>query len=163
MPSFDVVSQLDLQEVENAVNQSKKEIDNRYDFRGSKASIDWDKKENITLVAEDKMKVEALKTTLQQKLAKRGLGLKAFEFSPIEDSGGMLKKISIRARQGISTEDGKKIVKVIKEQKLKKVQAQIQNDQVRVSGPKRDDLQNAIQVIKDNIDNLELQFVNFRD
>ena len=161
MPSFDVVSNVNMQEVDNAVNQTIKEIQTRYDFKGSKCEVQWDKT-SITLLADDKMKLSAMQEMLKQKIAKRGIGLRALDFADPEDaSGGSLRqKISIK--QGISQDDGKKIVKLIKEEGLKKVQAQIQGDQLRVSGPKRDDLQAVISILKQKVD-LELQFVNFRD
>lgn len=163
MPSFDVVSEVDLQEVDNAINQSKKELETRYDFRGSKANIDWDKEGSISITAEDDMKIEAIRAIINQKMVKRGISLRCLESGSVEDSGGMMKKLQITIKQGISTEEGKKLVKLIKDKKLKKVQAQIQQEQVRVTGPKRDDLQAVISILKEEVTNLELQFVNFRD
>ena len=161
MPSFDVVSQVDMQEVDNAVNQAKKEIDTRYDFKNSQSKIEHDDS-SITLLADDKMKLKALSDILNQKMTKRGVGVRSLEYkAPEEAMGGALRQ-KVEIKQGISTEDGKKIVKLIKDQKLKKVQASIQQDQVRVTGPKRDALQDVIQLLKDNV-KLELQFVNFRD
>lgn len=161
MPSFDVVSQVDMQEVDNAVNQAKKEIGTRYDFRGSKSSIDFDKSA-ITLNAEDKMKLQAMTDILNQKMVKRGIGVRALDYKEPEEAnmGSIRQKIDIR--QGISQDDARKIVKTIKDKKLKKVQAQIQQDQVRVQGPSRDNLQDVIAILKEEVD-LELQFVNFKD
>lgn len=161
MPSFDVVSQVDMQEVDNAVNQAKKEIGTRYDFRGSKSSIDFDKSA-ITLNAEDKMKLQAMTDILNQKMVKRGIGVRALDYKEPEEAnmGSIRQKIEIR--QGISQDDARKIVKTIKDKKLKKVQAQIQQDQVRVQGPSRDNLQDVIAILKEEVD-LELQFVNFKD
>lgn len=163
MPSFDVVSEVDLQEVDNAINQSKKEIETRYDFRGSKAAIEWDGEGTINISAEDDMKIEAISGIINQKMVKRGISVRSLDYGKVEDAGGMMKKQQIKVKQGISVDNGKKIVKIIKDQKLKKIQAQIQQEQVRVTGPKRDDLQNVIALLKDNVTDLELQFVNFRD
>lgn len=162
MPSFDVVSEVDMQEVDNAVNQARKEISNRYDFRNSKSEIVFDKQPEINLVADDKMKLEALSECLKQKLSKRGVGLKSLDFQEPQPAGGSTIKQLIKIKQGISTDDGKKIVKAIKEKNFKKVQAQIQQEQVRVTAPKRDELQAVIQMLKEEIE-LELQFTNFKD
>ncbi len=161
MPSFDVVSEVDMQEVDNAVNQAKKEIQTRYDFRGSNSKLELEDN-TLTLHAEDSMKLKAMTQILSEKMAKRGIGLKSLKFSDPEKAGGDTLRQKVEILQGIKTEDGKKIVKLIKDQKLKKVQAQIQQEQVRVTGPKRDDLQNVISLLKEKID-LELQFTNFRD
>lgn len=161
MPSFDVVSRVDMQEIDNAVNQSKKEIETRYDFRGGKCGIELEK-ESMTLTADDKMKLSAVVDILKQKVVKRGVGIRALDFKDPEDAsmGSLRQKVLIR--QGISQDDGKKIVKVIKDAKLAKIQAQIQQDQVRVTGPKKDSLQEVIALLKDKVE-LELQFVNFKD
>jgi cyclic-di-GMP-binding protein len=161
MPSFDVVSRVDMQEVDNAVNQARKELNTRYDFKGSKSSIDIEEN-TITVLADDKMKLEALIQIIKQKMVKREIGLKSLEFKdPEEASGGMIRQ-KIEIKQGISTEEGKKMVKIIKDQNLKKVQTQIQDEQLRVTAPKRDDLQAVIALLKEKA-TLELQFVNFRD
>lgn len=161
MPSFDVVSRVDMQEVDNAVNQAKKELETRYDFRGSTSKIELND-ETITLNAEDSMKLKALAEILTQKMAKRGVGLKALDFNEPESAhlGTLRQKILIK--QGIKQEDAKKITKLIKESNLKKIQAQIQGDQVRISGAKKDDLQEVMSLLKQDIP-LELQFVNFKD
>ena len=161
MPTFDVVSEVDMQEVDNAINQARKEISTRYDFKGSSSSIEWEKT-TITLNADDKMKLSALEEILKQKLSKRGIGPRALDFKEPEKSSGDGLRQLVEIRQGIAIEDARKIVKLIKDKKLKKVQAQIQSDQVRVSGPKRDDLQGVIAILKEEVD-LELQFINFRD
>ncbi len=161
MPSFDVVSRVDMQEVDNAVNQARKEIATRYDFRSGKSEIQFDKKA-ITLIAEDKMRLEAMVEILNQKMVKRGIGIRSLEYKDPEGASGMMLRQSVELKQGISTDDGRKIVKTIKDAKLKKIQAQIQDDQVRVTAPKRDDLQEAIKLLKAEIE-LELQFVNFKD
>lgn len=161
MPSFDVVSKVDMQEVDNAVNQARKEIGTRYDFRGTKCEIQFDKK-SITLLADDKMKLQAMTEILNQRMSKRGISVRSLDFKDPEDSlGGSLRQL-IEIKQGISTEDGKKICKLIKDKGFKKVSAQIQQDQVRVTGPKRDDLQSVIATLKSDIP-LDLQFVNFKD
>ena len=161
MPSFDVVSRVEMHEITNAINQAQKELGNRYDFRGSKSSIEQ-QESTITVVADDDMKLKAMKEIINQKMAKRGVGLRSLEYKePEPASGGMLRQ-KIEIKEGISQDDGKKIVKLIKEKKLKKVQAQIQQDQVRITGPKKDVLQDIISLLKDEIP-LELQFVNFKD
>ena len=161
MPSFDVVSIVDMQEVDNAVNQTKKEINTRYDFKGSKAEITVDD-EQITLLAEDNMKLEAMNQMLKQKMVKRGIGVRSLDFQEPQPASGDAVRQTVKIKQGIETDDAKKMVKLIKDQKMKKIQAQIQQDQVRVTGAKRDDLQTVIAFLKENVD-LELQFVNFRD
>lgn len=161
MPSFDVVSQINLQEVDNAVNQALKEIEHRYDFKNSKSTIEYDKK-NITLLADDDMKLKALKQILSEKMAKRGVGLRSLDFKTPESGAGNSLRQKVDLKQGISQDDGRMIVKLIKEQGLKKVQAQIQQDQVRVLGPKKDDLQAVMTLLREKVE-LELQFVNFKD
>ena len=165
MPSFDVVSKVDMQEVDNAVNQVRKEISTRYDFRNSKSSVELDKtpnKEVITINADDKMKLDAITDMLNQKMAKRGVGVRALDYQEEEQAMGGSIRQKVLIKQGIQTEDGKKINKMIKELGLKKVNSQIQQEQVRVNGPSRDDLQTIIAAIKSSIE-LELQFVNFKD
>lgn len=162
MPSFDVVSTVDMQEVDNAVNQTKKEIATRYDFRGSKSKIEHEKN-TITMLSEDSLKLKAMKEILSQKMVKRGVGMRALDFKEPEKAGGDMQRQIVEVKEGISTEQGRKIVKLIKDEKLKKVQSQIQQDQVRVSGPKRDVLQDVIAFLKEKITDIELQFVNFRD
>ena len=161
MPSFDVVSEVDLQEVDNAVNQAIKEISHRYDLKNSKSKIEHEKS-SITLHADDDMKLKALQDILNQKMAKRGIGLRALKYKEPEPSAGTMLKQQIEIITGIKTDDAKGIVKLIKAQGFKKVQAQIQQDQVRVSGPKKDVLQEVIQLLESDV-KLELQFVNFKD
>lgn len=161
MPSFDVVSKVDMQEVDNAVNQVRKEISTRYDFRNSKSSVEFDK-ESIVINADDKMKLNAITDMLNQKMVKRGVGVRALDYQEEEQAMGGSIRQKVLIKQGISTEDGKKITKMIKELGMKKVSAQIQQEQVRVNGPSRDDLQTIIAAIKSSIE-LELQFVNFKD
>jgi uncharacterized protein YajQ (UPF0234 family) len=160
MPSFDIVSELDLQEVDNAINQARKESGARYDFRGSKAEIQWDKKV-LALVAEDDYKVNALKDILQSKMHKRGIDISAIKFEPPVPIGGMLLKITCELKQGIDKETAKKIVKHIKDGKLK-VEAQINDDTVRVSSKSIDTLQECISHVKSSQFGLPLQFQNMR-
>ncbi len=162
MPSFDVVSRVDMQEVDNAVNQVKRELENRYDFRGSKSSITLEGEE-ITILADDNMKLKAMTEILNQKMAKRGVGVRSLDYKTVEEAsfGALRQKVAIK--QGIATDDAKALVKSLKDANLKKVQASIQGEEVRITGPKRDDLQAAIQFLKEKVTNLELQFVNFRE
>lgn len=161
MPSFDVVSEVDQQEVDNGINQARKEITTRYDFRGSKTEINLEKN-LIKLVSDDDYKVKAVQDVVRGKLIKRGIDAKALDFGKIEDAAGGLAKCEVKVKEGIDTETGKKIVKVIKDSKMK-VQGQIQDNQVRISGKKRDDLQEAITLIKGKDFGIPLQFKNFRD
>jgi uncharacterized protein YajQ (UPF0234 family) len=162
MPSFDVVSQLNLQEVDNALNQARKEVAQRYDFKDTRTVIDWDKKEKISIESADEFKVKAVDEVLTEKLARRQVPLKAVEFCKIEPGPAGRAKQEIKLKQGIDADHAREIVKVVKDMKLK-VQAQIMGDQVRVSGKKRDELQGAIQAIRARDVDLPLQFVNFRD
>lgn len=161
MPSFDIVSEVDWQEVKNAVHQSNKEITNRYDFKGSNARID-ESDPKLTLHGEDDFKVSQMLEILQLKLAKRNVDLGHLEKGEVKQSptGKAIQEITIR--QGVDTELARKIVKMIKQQKLK-VQAAIQGDQVRVTAKKRDDLQQSISFIKEQNIELPLQYTNFRD
>jgi cyclic-di-GMP-binding protein len=162
MPSFDVVSQLNLQEVDNALNQARKEVAQRYDFKDTRTVIDWDKKETISVESADEFKVKAVDDVLREKLARRQVPLKAVDFGGIEPGPGGRAKQEIKLKQGIDADRARDLVKVVKDAKLK-VQAQIMGDQVRVSGKKRDDLQAAIQAIRARDLDLPLQFVNFRE
>ena len=158
--SFDVVSQVDMQEMDNCVNQVKKEIDQRYDFRGSNASIELGEKE-VKISAEDEYKLGAIIDMLRQKMAKRGVPLRALVPGKIEPAAKNTVRQQCEIQQGISKENGKKIVAAIKATKLK-VNAQIQDDQVRVSGAKKDDLQAVIQMLKSGDFGVDLQFINMR-
>jgi cyclic-di-GMP-binding protein len=161
MPSFDIVSKVDLQEVDNAVNQTIKEISQRYDFKGSKCEVTMEK-EAIKILADDDFKLKAVVDILQSKFIKRGISPKALQYGKAETaSGGMVRQV-IDIQQGISKEKGKEIIAVIKESKIK-VQAQIQDDQVRITGKNRDDLQETIQLLKGKDLGVEMQFGNFRD
>ena len=160
MPSYDIVSKVDMQEIDNAVNQTVKEIAQRYDFKGTKSEVSLEKEE-IRVLADDDFRLKAIIDILQSKCIKRGISLKALQCGKAESaSGGMVRQI-ISVQQGVSKEKGKEIIAVIKDTKLK-VQGQIQEDQVRVTGKNIDDLQEIIRVLKGEDLGIELQFVNFR-
>ena len=162
MPSFDIVSKTDTQEVDNAVNQAIKEMQQRYDFKGSKSEIKWEKKEDITIVGDDDNKLKSIIDILQTKLVKRGVSLKSLEYGKVEDAAGGMKRQTIKILQGIPSEKAKEITKMIKDRKLK-VQTQIMEEQIRVTGKKIDDLQEVIQTLKGLDLDLSLQYVNMRD
>ncbi len=160
MPSFDIVSKVELQEVDNAVNQTIKEIIQRYDFKGSKSQVSLEN-DAIKILADDDFRLKAIVDILQSKCIKRGISLKALQYGKAESaSGGMVRQV-ITIQQGISKEKGKEINAIVKETKLK-VQSQIQDDQVRVTGKNIDDLQEVIKLLKGTDLGVELQFVNFR-
>jgi uncharacterized protein YajQ (UPF0234 family) len=161
MPSFDVVSKVDRQEVDNAVNQTRKEIGQRYDFKGTKTEITLDG-DVIQVVSDDDFKVKAVVDVLQSKLARRSVPLKALDFGKIEPAAGGLARQRITVQQGIDADRGRHLAKLVRDSKLK-VQAQIQGDQVRISGKKRDDLQAVIQLLKSTDLDFAVQFINFRD
>ena len=161
MPSFDVVSQVDMQEVDNALNQARKEIEQRYDFKDSKTELKLEK-DAIHVNSTDDFKVKAALDILQSKLVRRNVSLKALVPGKIEPAASGRAKQELKIQQGIDTEKARAIVKALKDSKLK-VQSQIQADQVRVTGKKRDDLQGAIQLLKQQDFGLPLQFINFRD
>ncbi|MCX7780539.1 MAG: YajQ family cyclic di-GMP-binding protein [Negativicutes bacterium] len=158
--SFDVVSEVNMQEMDNAVNQTTKEIRQRYDFKGSKADMVLDKDE-LKLTAEDEYKLGAMLDVLRAKMVKRGVPLKCLKPGKVEPAAGGTVRQAITIQKGIGKEHGKEIVAAVKELKLK-VQAQIMDDQVRVTGAKRDDLQAVIQHLKNKDFGIELQFVNLR-
>lgn len=160
MASFDVVSEIDMQEADNAVNQARKEFQGRYDFKNSKAEIQWDHKE-ITLLAEDDYKINALKDMIQSKMHKRGIDISSLKFSDIEKIGGMMLKIKCTLVQGIEKEMAKKIVKAIKDAKIK-VEAQIQGETVRVTSKSRDSLQECMNFVTSQKFGIPLQFNNLR-
>jgi len=163
-PSFDITSTVDLQEVDNAVNQAKKELAQRYDFKGSKASIELKAKENlIELIADDNFKMEAVLEILTTRLVRRGVPTKNMKPSEIETIGGGLVKRKVELQQGINSDTARKITTFVKEQKLKKVQVSIQGDQLRVTSGSKDELQNAIRVLRAQDFGVELQFGNFRE
>jgi hypothetical protein len=164
MPSFDISSVIDLQEVDNAVNQAKKELGQRYDFKGSKADLVFNRAESrLELVADDRFKMDAVWEIVQTRLVRRNVPVKNLKPGDIEPAAGGLVRRVVALQQGIPTEAGRAIAKFLKDQKLKKVQAAIQGDQVRVSAPSRDELQNAIQVLKAEDFGIALQFGNFRE
>jgi uncharacterized protein YajQ (UPF0234 family) len=163
MPSFDVVSRVDMQEMDNAVNQVKKELATRFDFRGSKTQIDLDRKEaKIVLLTEDDMKLRAIKDGLIAKVVHRSIDAKALAFGDHEKAGGDMVRQTVTITNGIDIETARKVVKLIKDTKMK-VQASIQGDEVRITGKKRDDLQEAIQTLKEADMGMPLQYVNFRE
>ncbi len=163
MPSFDVVSRVDMQEMDNAVNQVKKEITTRFDFRGSKTQIDLDRKEGkITVLTEDDMKLRAIKDALIAKVVKRSIEAQALVFGEHEKAGGDMVRQTVTITNGIDIETARKVVKLVKDSKLK-VQSSIQGDEVRVTGKSRDDLQEAIQALKAADLGMPLQYVNFRE
>ena len=161
MPSFDVVSQVDLQEVDNAVNQARKEVGQRYDFKDTNTEIVLEDNE-IRIVSSDDFKVKAVVDVLQSKLVRRQVPLKSVTYGKIEPAAGGRARQTLTVQQGIATEKARQIVKIVKDAKLK-VQSQIQGDQVRVSGKNRDDLQRVIQLLRQQDLDVALQFVNFRD
>ena len=160
MPSFDIVSKVDLQEVDNAVNQTIKEVDQRYDFKGTQNDITLEK-DAIVILAADDYKLQAIIDILKGKLVRRNLSPKCLDFQKKETASGGAVRQKIAIVQGIATDKGKELVKMIKDSKLK-VQAQIMEDQVRVTGKKIDDLQEVIQLLKGKDVGIDLQFVNMR-
>ncbi len=164
MPSFDVVSEIDMQEVRNAVDQASREIVNRFDFKGTDSSIELDDKAmSITLETASEDRMFALKQVLEEKLVKRKVSLKAIEFGDIEDAAGGRARQKVSLKAGISSDMAKKINVAIKDMKLKGVQSSTQGEQVRVTGKKRDALQDVIAALKEADLDLPLQFQNFRD
>jgi uncharacterized protein YajQ (UPF0234 family) len=163
MNSFDVTSEIDMQEVDNAINQARKELGQRYDFKGSPATIDLDQKEKtLTLSAEDHFKIGALWEILQTRMVRRSVPVKNLKPGDIEPaSAGSVRQV-ITLQVGIPTEAAREIVKAIKDAKLKKVQASIQGDQVRIQSPSRDELQQAIALLKEKDFGIALQFGNYR-
>ncbi|MBI4223891.1 MAG: YajQ family cyclic di-GMP-binding protein [Deltaproteobacteria bacterium] len=161
MPSFDVVSQVNLQEVKNAVDQAMREVITRFDFKGSKSKIAQEA-DGLHLLSDDEFKMKSLIDVLKSKLIKRGIDLKSVEFGKIEPGPDGLAKCLAKIIAGIPQEKAKEIVKIVKDSQLK-VQSSIQGDQVRVTGKKRDDLQAAIALLKTSPFSLPLQFTNYRD
>lgn len=161
MPSFDIVSQVDKQEVKNAIEQANKEITNRYDFKGSDARIEM-KELELSVYADDEFKLGQVMDVLRGRLAKRGVDARSLEEGTIEKISGDKVKRPVKVKAGIEQDKAKSIVKLLKDAKLK-VAGSIQGDAVRVSGAKRDDLQSAIQLVRKSVTDLPLQFINFRD
>ena len=160
--SFDIVSNIDMQEVDNAFHQTQKEMQTRYDFKGSKSTIELKQKERqIVIHADDDFKRKAIVDMLQTKLIKRGVSIKALQYGTVEDASGGTQRQTITLQSGIETDNARMIVKMIKDTK-RKVQAAIQDDQVRVTGAKIDDLQATMQMIREADLSFDVQFVNYR-
>ncbi len=162
MPSFDVVSEVDMQEVRNGVDQASREISQRFDFKGTDSSIEL-KEKSIELHTESEPRLEALKQVLQEKMVKRGVSLKALGFGTIEEASKGTVRQEVTLRVGITDDKAKEVGKFIKALGMKGVQHQIQGEQVRVTAKKRDDLQTVIAAVKEHDFDLPLQFNNFRD
>jgi uncharacterized protein YajQ (UPF0234 family) len=161
--SFDITSTIDFQEVDNALNQARKEVGQRYDFKGATATIDLSMADKtLTLTTDDEMKMNALWEIVQTRLVRRSVPVKNFKTAPTESAaGGKLRRV-ISIQQGIPIEAAREIVKYIKDRKLKKVQAAIQSDQVRVSSASKDDLQEAMRALREQDFGVALQFGNYR-
>ena len=160
--SFDIVSEVNLQEVDNALNQARKEIAQRYDFKGIQTTLDFsDKEKTITLTTGDEFHLKSAVDILQTKLIKRGVHIKALKYGSVENAAGGAVRQVITLRIGIDKDDSRMIVKMIKDSKIK-VQAQIMDDQVRVSGKDKDDLQQVIKIVNDANFAFATQFVNYR-
>ena len=161
MPSFDIVSQVDKQEVKNAVEQANKEVANRFDFKGSDARIEQ-AEFALTVFADDEFKLGQVTDVMRGRMAKRNIDVRTLEEGAVEKISGDKVKRLVTVKVGIATDAGKRIQKLIKDAKLK-VQASIQGDAVRVQGAKKDDLQAAIQLVRTSVTDIPLQFINFRD
>lgn len=162
MNSFDIVSEINWQEIDNAINQSRKEILTRYDFKGSKSSIEMNQKDKmITIIADDDFKLRAVIDILQNKFVKRSVPLKAMKYKPVEEAHMSMLRQVIEVQQGINKDNSRLIVKMIKDSKIK-VQAAIQDEQVRVSGKSKDDLQAVINLVRNSELDFAVQFVNYR-
>ena len=165
MPSFDIVSEVNHVEINNAIDQANKEITNRFDFKGSDARIEFKEKEKekiLTLYADDEFKLSQVTDVMTGKLTKRGIDIRSLKHADAEKISGNKMKQAVTVRTGVEQELAKKIVRTLKDSKLK-VQASIQGDAVRVSGAKRDDLQDAIALVKKTVTDFPLQYQNFRD
>jgi uncharacterized protein YajQ (UPF0234 family) len=161
--SFDITSTIDFQEVDNALNQARKEVATRYDFKGATAEITLNETDKtLTLLTDDDMKMNALWEMVQTRLVRRGVPVKNFKSDKSEAAAGGKVRRVIPIQQGIPIEAAREIVKYLKDQKLKKVQASIQADQVRVSSPSKDELQTAMQLLRDHDFGVALQFGNYR-
>jgi cyclic-di-GMP-binding protein len=161
MPSFDIVSEVNQVEVRNALDQVNKELSTRFDFKGSDARVDSDDK-SLTLYADDDFKLKQVTDILTAKLAKRQVDIRSLKYGDVVKISGNKVKQSVTVRTGVEQDLGKRIVKLLKDSKLK-VQGSIQGDTVRVSGAKKDDLQEAIALVKKSITDFPLQYQNFRD
>jgi uncharacterized protein YajQ (UPF0234 family) len=161
--SFDITSPIDFQEVDNALNQARKEVGQRYDFKGAKAEITLNPTEKtLTLIADDEFKMNALWEIVQTRLVRRGVPIKNFKVPDSEPAAGATVRRVIPIQEGIPIEAAREIVKFIKDQKLKKVQASIQGDQVRVTSPAKDELQTAIHILREHDFGISLHFGNYR-
>jgi uncharacterized protein YajQ (UPF0234 family) len=161
--SFDVTSNVDLQEVDNALNQARKEVAQRYDFKGAKASIEFDPKEaKLVLVADDEFKVNALWEIVQTRLVRRNVPVKNLTRGPALPAANTTVRQEITLQQGIGSDQAREIVKFLKEAKLRKIQASIQGDQLRVTSPSRDELQEVMRLLREQDFGVALQFGNYR-
>ena len=161
--SFDVTSNVDLQEVDNALNQARKEVAQRYDFKGSKASIEFDTKESkLTLVADDEFKLNALWEIIQTRLVRRNVPTKNLTRGTVIPSANTTVRQEITLQQGIPSDAAREIVKFLKDKKLKKTQASIQGDQLRVTSPSKDELQEVMRLLREQDFGVALQFGNYR-
>ncbi|WP_018151756.1 YajQ family cyclic di-GMP-binding protein [Leeia oryzae] len=161
MPSFDIVSEVDLVEVRNALDQCNKEVTNRYDFKGSDARVEQSEKV-LTMYADAEFQIDQVKDILINKLAKRNVDVRCLEYGKLEKVSGNKVKQTVTVKVGVETELAKKIVRIIKDSKIK-VQASIQGDTVRVTGAKRDNLQEVIALMRKEVTDFPLQYQNFRD
>lgn len=161
MPSFDIVSEIDKHELDNAIQQTRREIETRFDFKGTDASIE-ETEEGIVLRANSEGRVDGIYSVLEDKILRRKLSLKILDKQKVQPAGGQMYRQLVKLREGIATEKAKEIVKILKDSKMK-VQASIQGETVRVTGKKRDDLQAAIALLKEKDLELPLQYKNFRD
>jgi cyclic-di-GMP-binding protein len=161
--SFDVTSNVDMQEVDNALNQARKEVAQRYDFKGAKASIEFDQKESkLVLVADDDFKLNALWEIVQTRLVRRNVPVKNLTRGAVTPAANSTVRQEISLQQGIPVEKAKDIVKFLKDAKLRKVQASIQGDQLRITSPSKDDLQDAMRQLREQDFGVALQFGNYR-
>jgi uncharacterized protein YajQ (UPF0234 family) len=159
--TFDIISRVDLQEVNNAIQQTMKEVRQRFDLKNTKSDVWLEGKEKLVLASIDEFKLRAVNEVLQQKLVKRGVPLKALNYGKVEPAAGSSVRQEVALQQGIPIEKAREMVKLIKQSKLK-VQASIQGDQVRVSGRDRDTLQDAIRLLKEQDFGIDMQFANYR-
>jgi cyclic-di-GMP-binding protein len=163
MPSFDIVSEVNHVEIRNAVDQCNKEISNRFDFKGSDARVEVNEEDKtLAVFADDEFKLRQVRDVMTGKLAKRGVDIRALEPGKLEPVSGNKVRETIKVREGVEQERAKTLVKLIKDSKLK-VQASIQGDAVRVSGAKKDTLQETIALVRKSVTDIPLQFKNFRD
>jgi len=161
MPSFDIVSQVDKQEVKNAVEQTNREIGNRFDFKGSDARVEQNELQ-LTVFADDEFKLGQVLDVLRARLSKRNVDVRCLEPGEVEKISGDKLKRAVTVRVGVAQDKAKSIVKLVKDSKIK-AQASIQGDAVRVSGGKKDDLQAVIQMVRQSVTDVPLQYINFRD